>query len=365
MAAAHKKKKRERLIAFHPYYDLNYDTNDLGHLRFKELIRISKERLIRFTKYKSKKHNYYDAILLVDIPKPIDLIKIIFKAKFQKYKKVILVLEETSISRKRFIINIPFLFDAIFINTIEKKLKHPFYPIFCYKHSCLEEKVNIVKDKEQILKGKRPKSLCYIGKNNNAYSKLTTYRAKQKIISSFNYYPNKLSLYGYDWEKIIIPIDFPLKPILVRISILNKIIKSIFSIIKRIKRTPKISSLGIATSKLEVYSKHDFSLAFEPFIGRPYVLLEKIFDPMKAGCIPLYFGNKNINDLIPSDTFIRIGPFDDAKTIIDRISKLSEEEKQSYRENIFNFLKSDKANQFRYENVSNIFIDNLLKIIED
>ena len=131
-------------------------------------------------------------------------------------------------SRKRFILNSPFLFNAVFINTIEEKLKNPFYPIYCYKHSCLEKKVNIVKDKEKILRGGRPKKLCYIGKNNNAFSRLTTYKSKQRIISSFYNHPNELSLYGYDWEKIIIPIDFPLKPLIARIPLLNKIIKSFF-----------------------------------------------------------------------------------------------------------------------------------------
>ena len=115
---------------------------------------------------------------------------------------------------------------------------------------------------------------------------------------------------------------------------------------------------------MEVYAEHDFCLAFEPFIGRPYLLLEKIFDPMKAGCIPLYLGNNNINELIPSNTYIKIYPSDDAKKILDRINKLSEEQKQCYRKNIFDFLQSEKANQFRYKNVSKIFLRNLLNIIK-
>lgn len=355
----------KKLIAFHSYFNLNYDTNDLGHLRFKELIKSAKENSIRFTKYKFQKHNFYDAILLIDIPKPIDLIKILIKARLQKYKKIILVLEETAISRRRFLLNIPFLFNGVFINSIEKKLDNPFYPIFSYKHSSLDEKEEIAKNKKQILKSNRPKKLCYIGKNNYAFSKLTTYRAKQKIISSFSYYPNTLSLYGYDWDKITIPIDFPFKPLLARLPVLQKIIKFFIFILKKIKRSPKISSLGLVKSKLKVYAEHDFCLAFEPFIGRPYSLLEKIFDPMKVGCIPLYLGNKNIDQLIPSDVYIKIYPSDDAKNILDRINKLSELDKQSYRERIFNYLQSEKANQFRYKNVSNIFLKNLLEIIKN
>jgi len=42
---------------------------------------------------------------------------------------------------------------------------------------------------------------------------------------------------------------------------------------------------------------------------------------------------------------------------------LNEQEIQLYRERIFNYLISDEANQFRYEYVSNIFLNSLLKII--
>ena len=354
---------RYKKIGIHSYYDVGTDFNELGAIRFKKILKIAKDNSIRFLKYKFNKHNNYDAILLLDLPRPIDLIKIILKVRFQQHKKVILVLEETAIARKRFLIYIPFLFNGILINTIEEKLYNPFYPIYNYKHSILNDKETIAQSKVEILKGNRPKSICYIGKNNTAFSRLTTYSVKQKIISSFKNYPNKLSLYGINWGKTVIHMDFPYISIINRFTLIQKIIKFFISISIKLNDAKNISSLGFASSKLDIYSKHNFCLAFEPFIGRPYVILEKIFDPMKAGCIPIYLGHQHINKFIPSDIFIKIYPSDSAKEILERINKLNEQEIQSYRERIFNYLMSDEANQFRYEYVSNIFLNSLLKII--
>ena len=51
-------------------------------------------------------------------------------------------------------------------------------------------------------------------------------------------------------------------------------------------------------------SKYKFSLAIEPYIGEPKMVLEKIIDPMLVGSIPIYYGNTIKEN--PEDTYIRI-----------------------------------------------------------
>jgi hypothetical protein len=60
---------------------------------------------------------------------------------------------------------------------------------------------------------------------------------------------------------------------------------------------------GACASKYEVLSQYRFSLCFENMTMTGYVT-EKIFDCLYAGCVPLYLGAKNIEELIPSDVYV-------------------------------------------------------------
>jgi hypothetical protein len=60
---------------------------------------------------------------------------------------------------------------------------------------------------------------------------------------------------------------------------------------------------GISQSKYETLSNYHFSLCFENMEMQGYVT-EKIFDCFYAGTIPIYFGAKDISDLIPKNSYI-------------------------------------------------------------
>jgi hypothetical protein len=53
-------------------------------------------------------------------------------------------------------------------------------------------------------------------------------------------------------------------------------------------------------SKLVTLSRYRFDLAFENSVSRDYVS-EKFFDPLVAGCVPVYRGAPNIEDFAPGD----------------------------------------------------------------
>lgn len=53
-------------------------------------------------------------------------------------------------------------------------------------------------------------------------------------------------------------------------------------------------------TKLEIYSKYKFVIAFENAIGKDYVT-EKFYDPLLAGSVPVYMGAPNIEEFVPGD----------------------------------------------------------------
>lgn len=62
---------------------------------------------------------------------------------------------------------------------------------------------------------------------------------------------------------------------------------------------PLVEDKGAAT-RLDIYSRYRFTLAFENSRTQDYVT-EKFFDPLKAGSIPVYYGAPNIADFAPGD----------------------------------------------------------------
>ena len=150
----------------------------------------------------------------------------------------------------------------------------------------------------------------------------------------------------------IIPIDFPFVAFLIRIKLLKNYIKKIY-----LKRYPVIPSKGSVESKLETMRKYKFTLAIEPYIGDPKMVLEKIFDPMLVGSIPIYYGNK-IKE-IPEDTYIRINEKTNADELISFLESMNEEQLNNYRKRIFEFLISNKSKKFRFSTYANQIINTI------
>jgi hypothetical protein len=59
------------------------------------------------------------------------------------------------------------------------------------------------------------------------------------------------------------------------------------------------NDLGRLT-KLNMYSKYKFTLAFENAIARDYVT-EKFYEPLLSGSVPIYLGAPNIAEFSPGD----------------------------------------------------------------
>ena len=81
------------------------------------------------------------------------------------------------------------------------------------------------------------------------------------------------------------------------------------------------------------------------------MVLEKIFDPMLVGSIPVYYGNE-IQE-IPEDIYIRIDEKTNPNELMNYLESINEEELINYRKRIYEFLISNKANRFRFRYSSN------------
>jgi len=79
-------------------------------------------------------------------------------------------------------------------------------------------------------------------------------------------------------------------------------------------------------TKLELYSKYKFVIAFENSIADDYVT-EKFFDPLLAGSVPVYLGAPNINEYSPGENcFINVRNFENPSQLADFINKCCEDD---------------------------------------
>lgn len=99
---------------------------------------------------------------------------------------------------------------------------------------------------------------------------------------------------------------------------------------------------GHCESKYEILSKYKFSLCFENMVMDGYVT-EKIFDCFYAGTIPLYLGARDIEKLVPVDTFIDCREFSCWDDLYDFIMSLSDRDIEIMKFKGKEFMRSDLA----------------------
>jgi alpha-1,3-fucosyltransferase 10 len=80
-------------------------------------------------------------------------------------------------------------------------------------------------------------------------------------------------------------------------------------------------------TKLAVIGRYHFCLAFENSIAPDYVT-EKLFDPLRAGTIPVYRGAPNFQEFVPEGSFINADLFDGPKDLANYLHYLVQNPKQ-------------------------------------
>lgn len=162
---------------------------------------------------------------------------------------------------------------------------------------------------------------------------------------------NDFDLFGAGWE------SFPPWPGRAG-KVFSEFIKPLVGI-SRFRPFP--SHRGTVKSKKETLSKYKFSICYENVGGLPGYITEKIFDCFFAGCIPIYWGAKNIHKYIPSTCFIDRSSFNSHEDLYKFIKDMPESQYISYQLAIKEFLSSEAAFLFSSEFFASFVIELISK----
>lgn len=176
-----------------------------------------------------------------------------------------------------------------------------------------------------------------------------------KRIETFRWFeknaPSFFDLYGVGWEK---------PP--ATIGLMRNIKRQSEVLLNRVYGLkPFRSYCGEVGLKKDVLVRYKFSICYENFSGLSGYVTEKIFDCFFAGCVPIYWGAKNIYDYIPRECFIDRRDFQDHLGLYEYITAMTEDEYIDHQKAIQKFLASDVAEKFYSESFSTSIVSNLLK----
>lgn len=154
-------------------------------------------------------------------------------------------------------------------------------------------------------------------------------------------------LYGFGWDEMALPLHS---------SIFSKLNGKKTTFIRKALASKRPSWQGTVERKIDVLKKFKFCFCFENAKNRNGYILEKIFDPMYAGCIPIYWGAQNIHDYIPRETFIDFRAFDSLQDCNNFLHQLDQHSFEDYVQNIQRFLASAGKGYFSTSNFVNAVI---------
>ena len=74
---------------------------------------------------------------------------------------------------------------------------------------------------------------------------------------------------------------------------------------------------SFAGEKMEVISRYRFSISVENYLGNCCYISEKLFDSFIAGTVPVYLGEKNIDQVIPKESFVDVRDFSSQTALLE------------------------------------------------
>ncbi len=173
----------------------------------------------------------------------------------------------------------------------------------------------------------KKKLLVNISMNKKSSFPRELYSARKKAIFFFDkHYPSDFDLYGIGWE----PYAGQLK-----------------------------SYRGKIQSKRDVLPYYKFCLAYENVQGEKGHITEKIFDAMRNGTVPIYWGASNITDYVDAGTFIDRRQFKSDAELAKFLSSMSENEYQKFIDSIRTYLAGERFLRFLPENFAKTIIRTL------
>lgn len=304
---------------------------------------------IIFIELKKKLLKYNINLSTQDINSPKDSIFTIFRSIpfdlniINTNKSYLLLTETQCIIKRDFDPKLHKYFKKIFTYDVQNKENY----IEFFDTSCFEEIVKTIPQKN--------KNIVMITSNKRSAYKNELYSKRYKLIKYLEKnYKKNFNLYGQGWnqppiyvdsrkdisfEKII---DFLLKKL--RFNNKAYILKDIYK--------------GTIKNKYDVLKKHNFSICIQNTYEKNS-FYSPIFESFYCSCIPIYQGASNIEDHVPTNCFIDLRNFRKFDLLLNFINNLSMQEILKYKDNIYNYLNSNKHKKFTNEYQAQKIFDNI------
>ena len=192
--------------------------------------------------------------------------------------------------------------------------------------------------------------------NMNKMPRLTRnelYTARMRAVEFFSR-TNDIDLYGIGWDRAPMQMGRTRVP-----RMLQPAHIALRDWVDRMHPDPLLVAArkaykGELETKWETLSRYDFVLCFENTQLKGW-LTEKLFESLRVGTIPIYWGATDIKELIPSDCFIDMREFGDYAELRAFLKSLDRIAIRRYREAGRAFLESSAFEPFSRENFAGIF----------
>ena len=117
---------------------------------------------------------------------------------------------------------------------------------------------------------------------------------------------------------------------------------------------------GPAQNKFEVLAKARFCICFENAKDISGYITEKLFDSLFAGCVPIYWGEPNIQNIVPSSCFIDFRQFVNSSNpyqeLYQYLSKMTEQDYLAHQEAGRQFLASPAFKPYSSESFADAIL---------
>ena len=239
------------------------------------------------------------------------------------------------------------------------KHKH-FHKIFTWNDDLVDDKKYIKINysfsfPQSIYKQSQRKKLCCLivsNKSSNLPNEL--YSERKGLIRWFEKeHPNDFDLYGFGWNEFMFTGNKLIRG-LNKIPFLRMFGNKFFA-------EKHHSYKGKIESKYETMKDYRFAIAYENVKDDAGYITEKIFDVFIAGCVPIYWGAKNITEYIPFNCFIDRRDFKNNEELYGYMKGMSDAKYIEYLNNIELYLNSEKADEFSVDKFAKTIVHTCIK----
>jgi hypothetical protein len=201
---------------------------------------------------------------------------------------------------------------------------------------------------------KRP-LFCVLVASNKALTVVDPRDQYQARVQILDWYernaPVDFHLFGRGWDR---PAALPGRWGRVR-NQLRKILSRLLPV-----KSPYATWRGPVDDKIELLTRARFCLAHENCRDLAGYVTEKLFDCFRAGCVPVYVGPKEINELVPAGCFIDGRAFARPSELDAFLRTIDDTAYRGYQERIRAFLRSEQAKLFSQDHFADVLSREIL-----